>query len=269
MKAIHAGPKPGIRHGKTFLVVRTRTYFACLLHWILFLAVVTLVITGFYIGNPGWYVGEGEAYNAFAMANMRQLHFYAATGMIVSLFLRLYLAFTPAQNNDIKEFLPTPWNIKHAIMLAYHYATMKKGAEHFRFVNPLGGIGIFLMTMSMLLMIATGFLLYLPAEYLDNVIWKIAETAIITLGGHQNVRLIHHTTMYFIIFLVVIHVYFQIWKNMVFSESDISSIIGGYKVFPLDEFESFADHYGLRLHEHIPDAKERDRESTPMKKGPD
>jgi len=134
-----------IGSGDIHLVVRTRSILACILHWILFLSVATLVVTGLYIGDPSLYFGRGEAYQAFVMADMRTYHFYAASSMIVTLSARFYLAFTNSCNRDIKQFLPTPRNILNALKLAKYYLTLTGEHANYRFINPLGGIGVFII----------------------------------------------------------------------------------------------------------------------------
>jgi hypothetical protein len=67
--------------------------------------------------------------------------------------------------------------------------------------------------------------------------------------------------VYVIIALVTIHVYMQVWKNTMFTESDISSIIAGYKLFPKKEIGHFDDYYGLRLSEKPPSEKEMKKAS--------
>jgi Ni/Fe-hydrogenase 1 B-type cytochrome subunit len=240
-----------------YLLVRTRSVLACALHWILVLSVITLVLTGLYIGDPRFLYGQGEAYNTFIMAWIRTIHFWAATSVIVVVFIRVYLAFTNSCNKDWEQFVPTWWNIKNAAKLAWYYITFRGEAAHahYRFVNPLGGIGIFGMIICVLIQIATGFLLYLPAE--SNALWwSIGFPLNDFLGGTQNVRNIHHLTMFILLAVIFIHVYMQVWKNIVFSESDISSIIGGYKIFPISEVGHFADHYGLHIHDAPPSQAE-------------
>ena len=133
---------------------------------------------------------------------------------------------------------------------------------HYRFINPLGGLGIFMMSVLMAFQVLSGFLLYLPAENPDSIFVTAAFSITNMLGGLQIVRLLHHTAMYGLIFVVVIHVYMQIWKNIMFTESDISSIIGGYKIFPYSEIGHFADSYGLVLDEKPPPIEEIDRKSV-------
>jgi len=254
-----------IRHpGEIYLVVRTRSILACIIHWVLFCSVVTLAVTGFYIAWPSYYFGKGEAYATFTMADMRYYHFVAATFMMTSLLVRFYIAFTESCHKDIKQFLPTPRNIKNGVQLAYHFATGRGRHPHYRFVNPLGGLGIFLIAASLFIMVCTGFLMYIPATAPGTVWHSWAFSIAHALGGLQTVRLIHHVVMYIIFALVLIHVYMQIWKNSVYTESDISSIIAGYKLFPLSQIGHFADYYGIRLHEKPPPMEEMDRASEPV-----
>ena len=248
-----------------FLVVKTRSIVACILHWVLFLSVVTLVITGYYIGDPVYYFGKGEAYQAFAMANIRTYHFIAAAVLMMVLMARFYLAFTPSCNRDIKQFVPTPTNVLNALKLAYFFTTGRGESAHYRFVNPLGGLGIFMMSAIMAFQVFSGLLLYLPAKSPESVFVIAAASITNLLGGLQIVHLLHHTAMYCMIFLVLIHVYMQIWKNVVFSESDISSIIGGYKIFPYKQIGRFADIYGLVTNDKPPSLEEMKEVSTPMK----
>ena len=245
--------------GEIYLAVRTKTILACILHWILVLSVISLVITGFYIANPVYYYGMGEAYQAFAMANMRTIHFVAATILISVVVLRIYIAVGPKDSitiRDYKQFLPTPRNIVNAIKLAWYFLTGNGAHGHYRYINPLGGIGVFGMIVFMFGMIFTGFLLYLPGENPNTIWYSIAASLTNMLGGQQNVRLLHHLTMYFLMFVVFIHIYMQIWKNTMFAESDISAIIGGYKVFPVSKIGHFSDYYQVAEEDFLSQPKE-------------
>lgn len=251
------------QNNEIYLLVRTRSILACLIHWVLFGSVVTLVVTGFYIAYPRFYFGQGEAYQAFAMADIRYYHFVAATVMMTSLLIRFYLAFTDSCNKDMKQFFPTPRNIINAVKLAVYFVTGNGEHKHYRFVNPLGGIGIFMMSVSFLFMALTGFLMYLPASNPNTIWYSLSFSLTASLGGLQQVRLFHHGLMFVIIALVTIHVYMQIWKNVMFTESDISSIIAGYKLFPEKEIGHFDDYYGIRLREKLPSEKEMEKASSP------
>ncbi len=250
---------------EVYLVVRTRSIFACAIHWIVFCSVIVLAVTGLYIGNPTFYFGKGEPYQAFAMADMRFYHFTAAAVLIASFLTRFYLAFTDSCNKDIKQFLPTPRNVINAFKLAFNYGL--GGGKHlaYRYVNPLGGIGIFGMIVFITMLAGTGLLMYAQGGNPNSFWYSLCSSLTIMIGGIQNVRVIHHLSMYFLFFTVIIHIYMQIWKNIVFTESDISSIIGGYKIFPYRDIGHFADYYGIHLDDAPPSREEMDRASTPMK----
>lgn len=254
--------------GNIYLAVQTRSIFACLLHWIIFTAVVTLAITGFYIGYPQYYYGRGEAFDAFAMANVRYYHFVAAGALIASAFLRFYLAFTPSCNRDIMQFIPTPSNVIGALKLSFYYLTFYGKHAHYRFINPLGGLGIFLMSALFATQTVTGVTMY--SHGADPCLWGWAGAnwMVDAVGGPQSVRAIHKISMYALIFIVIIHVYMQIWKTSMFAEGDIVSIIGGYKIFRHSDFGHFADRYGLRITEPPPSPEEMAKASRAMEEGP-
>ncbi len=240
-----------------YLLVRVRSVLACFLHWILFFSVVILTITGLYIGHPKFLFGQGEAWQAFAMADIRYYHFIAAWGLIVGALGRLYLAFTISCNKDIKQFFPTPRNVVGAVKLAYFYITLRGKHEHYRFVNPLGGIGIFTMSLLFLVQIFTGAAMYLEGANPDTWWWAywIRNLMEGMLGGNQGVRLVHHVAMYCLAVVVMIHVYMQIWKASMFTESDITSVVSGYKIFPERLFGKFGDIYGVGADKAAPENK--------------
>ena len=162
----------------------------------------------------------------------------------------------------MKQFRQTPKKRYNALKLEIYFATGAGEDKQFRFVNPLGGIGTFMMAASFLVMIFTGFLMYLPAGNPDTIWYLISFSLSTSLGGLQQVRLLHHIMVYVIISLVTIHVYMQVWKNTMFTESDISSIIAGYKLFPQKEIGQFDDYYGLRLSEKQASRQEMEKKSS-------
>ncbi|MBI5186394.1 MAG: Ni/Fe-hydrogenase, b-type cytochrome subunit [Nitrospinae bacterium] len=219
---------------KVYYLVRTRSLFSCFLHWVFFLSVVVLILTGFYIASPLLFHGHGEAFQAYIMGYARLSHFVAATFLIAGFALRLYLSFFLCSRHDILDILPTPKNIAGAAKLAFYYLTFHGPHHIYRYVNPLGGIGVFSLITFCAVQIGTGFLLYLPCA--DPIFWggavPLAQSLVLKLGGLQSVRLIHHIVMFFLMAFIVIHVYLQIWKNTMFEEADIASIFSGYKMFP-------------------------------------
>ncbi|MBF0634957.1 MAG: Ni/Fe-hydrogenase, b-type cytochrome subunit [Nitrospinae bacterium] len=254
--------------GNIYLAVQTRSVFACLLHWVTVTAVVILVITGTYIGYPQYYYGRGEAFEAFAMADIRYYHFISADALIAAVMLRFYLAFTATCNRDIMQFIPTPSNVIGAAKLAFYYLTFYGKHAHYRFINPLGGLGVFMMAGLFVIQTVTGVAMY--AHGADPCLWGWAGAnwLVDSVGGAQNVRLLHSLSMYMLIFTVIVHVYMQIWKTSLFAEGDIASIIGGYKIFRYEDIGHFADRYGIRLTEQPPSKEKMAKASHAMPEGP-
>ena len=63
-------------------------------HWINAGAIVALMITGFYIGNPFFASILQEEASSFIMGWIRYIHFFAAFLFTLNLLVRLYWAFT-------------------------------------------------------------------------------------------------------------------------------------------------------------------------------
>ncbi|MBF0275442.1 MAG: Ni/Fe-hydrogenase, b-type cytochrome subunit [Nitrospinae bacterium] len=231
-------------------IVYVRNPFTCFLHWLLVFAIIGLSLSGLYIGSPELFFGQGaEAYNNFIMAKMRFIHFAFASILVLSLLLRLYFSFKPACRKDIHDIIPTWNNLKMAVELAVYYVTLKGGHAHFRFINPIGGIAIFLMIILFIGEIVTGFTLYFQGANSFTWGWALVVTdrIEILLGGTPNVRLIHHLITWVLLAMVIIHIYMQIWKDLYFPEAGIASIIAGYKIFHKDIIKKHIDRYKARL----------------------
>ena len=62
-------------------------------HWLIFLSILVLSVTGIYIGRP--FIGVGEARQHLVMANdARSIHFYAAIVFVAAFLARLIWMFT-------------------------------------------------------------------------------------------------------------------------------------------------------------------------------
>lgn len=233
-------------------LVYVRTGFACFLHWVMVASVVTLTVTGLYIGDPALLSGKGEAWQTFVMAKVRLVHFFAATALCLSMLLRLYHSFSPTTRHDFMEILPTPSNVASALRLMKFYITGEGDHAHYRYLNPLGGVSVFVMIGTFLFMIATGFTLYSQQAnplFWSGMLWfpHMVEWA---FRGMSNVRLLHHLAMYVFMAQVVMHIYMKVYVDIMYRESDIASIIAGYKVFHKDEIALHADRFAGRTWYH-------------------
>ena len=72
-------------------------------HWLIFVSLVVLSFTGYYIYNP-FIISRGRT--AFTMATMRFIHLIAAWVFLAGLLIRIYWFFRGNQWARIDQFIP-------------------------------------------------------------------------------------------------------------------------------------------------------------------
>jgi Ni/Fe-hydrogenase 1 B-type cytochrome subunit len=75
------------------------------MHWIAAVCVVTLVVTGFYIGRP-YFMTSGEASAHFLMGRVRFIHFTAAAVLVMTGIVRVYWLFAGNQFERLPALFP-------------------------------------------------------------------------------------------------------------------------------------------------------------------
>lgn len=205
-------------------------------HWLIFLSILVLSVTGFYIGKP--FIGVfGEARQHHVMAIMRTIHFYAAILFVAAFLARLIWLFTgnmwaqwhqfmPADKRRIGGFFKT---VKYYIFLALRppYTT-----GH----NPVAGASYLAIFGLFSLEIVTGLALYSVVAPVGSIFRKAAFLAPI-LGGLQLARWIHHVIMWLLLGFLVHHVYSAWLTSIIEKTGCMESIFSGYKFVPADEYK--------------------------------
>lgn len=213
-------------------LVYVRNFTNRLLHWTMFFAVMVLLVTGYYIGHPTAVYGQGEPYQAITMANIRFYHFIGAMFLDIAIMLRFYLAFFSLYHRDWFEVLPFPSRIIGAIQVIKSYFTFIK-PPFYRHVDPFDGLLFLALHLFMVLQLLTGFQLYVHAlgqEYWwAQVIHLGTDWIRVVLGGDQYVRLAHHMMLWIMISGIIVHVYIQVAKTIIWQDGHIAAIVGGYK----------------------------------------
>ncbi len=213
-------------------LVYVRNFSNRALHWLMFFSVMVLLPTGYYIGHPTAFYGQGEAYDSYVMGYIRLAHFFAAMTLDISIMVRFYLAFFSLYHRDWKEVMPTPKNIKGAIQVATCYMTFKK-PSFYRHVDPFDGLLFLLLHLLMVLQLVTGFQMYvhaLPADYWWSTLIHLGtDWSLWVLGSDQMVRLTHHLILWVMIAGIIFHIYIQVAKTIIWRDGHIGSIVGGYK----------------------------------------
>jgi len=218
--------------GQRKQLVYTRNFTNRVIHWTTFFSVITLMVTGFYIGEPTAVYGYGEAYKEFSMAYIRLIHFLAAMVLDITLMVWVYLAFFSRFDKYWRRMIPSLHTIKEAWMVLKTYFTFKKPPFFIHF-DPLDGLLFFLLLLLMVVQMLTGFHMYvqaLPPDYWwAKLIHLCTDWLVPLFGSSQNVRMFHHIVQWVMLAGIICHVYLQVAKTVIWRDGHIGQMVGGYK----------------------------------------
>ncbi len=199
-----------------------------LAHWLLFFSIVTLAVTGFYIGHP-FISAPGPASAHFIMGRMRSVHLYASIVFTLAALVRVYWAFAGNRYARWSQLLPVSLERWRSFRQAFlFYTFLSRQSVDYLGHNALAGLtyaGIFAVYF---VMMATGFALYTvyapPGSPMQWFGWLIP-----LFHGLPIARLIHHIGMWVILVFAVAHVYFPVLYALVERNGVFDSIFSGYK----------------------------------------
>lgn len=210
-------------------------------HWLNAAAILVLVATGLYIGNPFALQSNKEAAELFNMGYVRLIHFIAAYIFLFNFLFRIYWGFVGNKYADWKNFIPTNkkffgefWHVIKMDIL------MLKGKEHMSVGhNAVAGFTYFLMFIAFLVQCLTGFGLYSSMSH-----WwfpQLFAWVPALFGGDIVVRQIHHWATWFFVLFTIVHVYLVFYHDYVEGRGEISSMGGGWKFIEEEYFEHHKD----------------------------
>lgn len=208
-------------------------------HWLMFIAFIACAVTGFYIANPFWIFGSGEAIDGYAMGYIRLVHYVGAIVLDVILIIWMYLFFF-GHHPYFKFIFPLGPRLKEAGQMLKHYFTLnpKDRPNTSDKMDALNAWGILLLIIVFkALMLITGFAMLTPQINFSNtaipgghyLFSSVGGIATIIFGDLANIRTAHHLMAWFMIVFVGIHIYIEIWREIFWKEGDISIVFSGYK----------------------------------------
>ncbi len=203
-------------------------------HWIQFLAICTLCVTGFLIGHP-LPSQPGQPYDHFLMGYVRFAHFTAAYIFIVGFLFRVYWAL--AGNQHAREiFLPAIlradyWRgVWHELKW---YLFLEREPRKYSGHNPLAILAMHLMFVwGSLFIMLTG--LALMGEGTLEGSWQydwFSSWITPLFGQPQDVRTWHHLAMWYLVCFIVVHIYVAVREDIMSRQSIVSSMISGWRTF--------------------------------------
>lgn len=197
------------------------------MHWIAAVCIVTLVVTGFYIGEPYFMSGTGEA-TAFAMGWVRFIHFTAAAVLIATGIVRFYWLFVGNKFERWQSLLPwhhRDWTNGWQVLKRYALIFPER-APHYLGHNPLQQIAHTTFYSLVLVQVVTGFAMYGQADP-GGFFYTVFGWAVPLLGGIQVVHFVHHVLTWVFITFIPIHVYLTVRADALHREGRLSSMISG------------------------------------------
>ena len=205
-------------------------------HWFIFLPIVVLSFTGYYIHNP-FIVAKSST--TFLMATMRFIHEIAAFVFLSAFLLRLYWFFMGNNWANWRAFVPIHRRRWRGMggMVAY-YSFLRKDLAHHVGHNALAAMTYLLMFTFMLLEIITGLTLYTQVRGKWALGWLFGW--IPRVIDIQHIRLLHFCIMFAFFAFVIHHVYSAVLVSWEERNGLIESIFTGYKFVPKAELEEDA-----------------------------
>jgi len=196
-----------------------------LTHWANFLSILTLSITGFYVGDPFIHAVSSKQY---IMGWIRFIHFVAAYVFLMSVVIRIYWSFAGNRYANIIQWLPFSgekiadlFNDIKCYLFLDTKSTCKVGH------TSLGAFTYFLLYLIFLFQIFSGFALYSVNH--SGALWTLLGGWLLGLMELQTVRLYHHLFMYIVLAFVLIHVYLSWTADSKDRNGLISSMFSGWK----------------------------------------
>lgn len=196
-----------------------------LTHWLNFVTIIVLSVTGLYIGAPYF---SAVGVNEFIMAKMRYWHFIAAYVFVASFILRIYWMFAGNRFSHWDQFIPiNRERIENLFGTTAYYCFLREKCPHTIGHTGIAGLTYFFVFVMFLVEIITGFALYSQSH--AGFTWTLWGGWLLYVLNAGVIRLIHHLIMYLIAIFIVIHVYIS-WHNDIAERSGLtSSIFSGYK----------------------------------------
>jgi len=205
-----------------------------LTHWINFLSILTLSVTGFYIGHPFIHALSTDQY---VMGWMRFVHFTSAYVFLMSIIIRLYWGLVGNKYCALKTFNPFRRKFWEYLTDAVKfYLFIGKKPPHAVGHPALASLTYLLLLLLFIFEIISGFALH-SLSHEAGGIWTFMGGWLTTVMNLQLIRLFHHLVMYVILAFVIVHVYISWFIGSLEGSGLMSSMFSGYKFLPSKELE--------------------------------
>jgi Ni/Fe-hydrogenase 1 B-type cytochrome subunit len=208
-------------------------------HWINAFSILTLAVTGYFIGSPLPAL-PGEASAHFLMGYIRFAHFMAAYIFAIGFVFRMYWALVGNHHARQLFYIPV-WRSqwwREVLTELRWYLFLERRPKKYIGHNPLAQLAMyFFITLGSVFMIFTGFALYGEGAQAGSWADRLFGWVIPLFGQSQDVHTWHHLGMWWIVIFVIIHVYVAVREDIMSRQSIVSTMISGHRTFKDDDPE--------------------------------
>lgn len=204
-------------------------------HWVMVLAMVVLIVSGFLIGVPPPSV-PGEATDNFWFGYIRFAHFAAGYIFAVFLLMRIYWAFVG--NQYAREIFVVPIRLLSPkfwgglIHQALYYLFVYRESRSYNGHNPLAVTAMFFMyVLGSIWMVLSGFALYGEGTGMDSWQFRWFTSWLQPwVGDSQQLHTYHRLGMWYLIIFSMAHMYMAIREDVFSKETVVSTMVNGWRV---------------------------------------
>lgn len=208
-------------------------------HWVNALCITVLITTGLIMANPPAIMQGHEASFGYWFGTVRFIHFASAYIFTATFAVRIYLLFFGNKYERWQNLVPTGKKFfKELWEVIKIDVFLKPNKTHFVIGhNALAGFSYFVLFVSMLVMVLTGFALYsdMSMSFFPKLFTWIGPI----LGGDIMVRIVHHVFTWIFILFIIIHVYLVFYHDYVEGHGEISSMGGGWKFVEEEDYQRY------------------------------
>lgn len=203
-------------------------------HWINALAIVILIVTGYFIGSPPPSMQIGEPVSQFVFGYIRFAHFAAAQVMTVAFFGRIYWAFVGNSHARQMFWLPIfsrDWWAEVFFELRW-YLFLEPEPKKYVGHNPLAQMAMFFfMTIGITFMLVTGWALYAEGAQKGSLPDMAMGWLLGWVQNSQRLHTLHHLGMWSIVVFMIVHIYAAIREDIMSRQTMVSTMISGHRSF--------------------------------------
>lgn len=210
-----------------------------IMHWTAAACIVVLIVTGFTLGRPYFFVREGGTH--YVTVWMRFLHLAAAGVLVATGIVRAYLLVAGNRFERWAALVPhTARDLRNLLRQAVYYATIRvEDAPRYLCHNPMQQLSYLGLYVIVAVMVATGFALYGLGDP-DGFFGSLFGWVHVVLGGSPHTRLVHHALTWVFLVFVPIHVYLSLRADLLQDPGLVSAMISGGRWFEAEDHEDMS-----------------------------